>query len=172
MTTPNETADIITRRLLEGFRQAMAGRGVKFYALELGLNHETLLHKVEPDNLKDALTLRQVVRLLAMVDAGQVMRPLAESLGGQWLTLPDVSTVGEDVFRLVTETAKEFGDWSNALLAGADPNSPGGTSYTEAELDDCERELDEMVSKARAALAATRSRKAQPAEVFHLKKRG
>ena len=172
MTTPNETADIITRRLLQGFRQAMAGRGVKFYALELGLNHETLLHKVEPDNLKDALTLRQVVRLLAMVDAGQVMRPLAESLGGQWLTLPDASAVGQDVHRAMTEAIKEVGDISAALLAGSDPTSPGGTRYTEAELDVVDKELDEAVAKLRQAVAAARARKVVPAGVVHMKKQG
>lgn len=158
--TPKERADRLAERLLKALRTAMAERGVKHYAGELGLRHESLLHKIEPENPADALTLRQLLHLLVLVDVGAVMRPVAAELGGQWLTIPSADQVGGCLHRLMSEASREFGRVANVLIAATDPDSPGGSDWTDEELDALEREADAANDKLHLIVAAARRRKA------------
>jgi hypothetical protein len=160
--TPREQADRILDRILKALRGAMADRGVKFYAQEIGVSHASLLHKIEPENTGDALTLRQFALLLVLLPAGEVMRPLAAELGGMWFSLPPASQVGADLHRLMTEAAAEFGDVSRSLLDGTDPNGPGGVAWTDGEIDRLERETDEAVAKFKQIIEAARRNRAAP----------
>jgi len=158
--TPNDNAERVLNRLLLALRQAMAGRGVKWFADEIGLRHDTLLHKIEPDNRSDMLTLRQLVRLLVRIDAGAVMRPLAAELGGQWITVPAADRVGADLHRLMSEASREFGQVAEALLAGSDPGGPAGADWTDEECDALERKADQANDKLHRIVASARQRKA------------
>jgi hypothetical protein len=158
--TPNDHAERVLDRLLTALRAAMAPRGVKWFAGEIGLRHDTLLHKTDPSNPADMLTLRQFLRLVVRVDAGAVMRPVAAELGGQWITVPSPERIGADLHRLMTEASREFGRVANVLIAATDPDSPGGSDWTDEELDALEREADAANDKLHLIVAAARRRKA------------
>jgi len=157
-----EKAQRLQERLLTGLRAAMrAGDGAKYYAGELGISHHALLNKTDPDNMSDALTVEQLSRLLlAVPDPGLALRPALEVVGGLYISAPPAARVGADLHRLMTEASREFGDIAEALLTATDPDSPGGALWTDAELDNLERQADQARGKIAALITAARARKA------------
>jgi len=178
---PTETSYEKAQRFIEalksGLRLAMKPRSVKHYAGELGLDHKTLLNKTDPDNCSDTLTLEQAARLLVSVpDHGLAMRPAASVLGGQYFSLNLKGNVPDNIHRSFTQIGIEMGEFGQALVDGADPDSPGGTSYTTEELNKVDAEADDLYSAIKAAVAAAREHAAQCAEeetnVAQLRRKG
>ena len=160
--TPREQAQQVEHALLRDLRAATADRGVKWYAAELGVGHETLLHKLGPDEEGHHLTLRQALLLLVLADPAPVLRGLAREFGGQYLAPPDAGRVGSDLHRLMAEAVRELGEVSDAMLKATDAHGPGGSAWTDGELEELERQaqdvrerMDRIVEAARVQRVAT-----------------
>lgn len=160
--TPNETAGRLEDEVTRALRVAMAGRGVKWFAGELGHRAETLHHKIDPEDSGHRLTWRDFFRILVRLeDKAGVMIALARGADG-YFTLGGDPPAGANLDGLFLEAADEFGDVAKAIRAARDPAGPGGQGWSLEELDRLEREGAEAAAKLRQVVAAARIAAARP----------
>lgn len=134
-------ADAVIKSAAKGAMDA--GFGAKWFAAEMGLAHETLLHKLQPNGDRNLHTreLWESLHLAGPEAARPVLEAIAQEFAGVFVPLPapspNPSAGAESLQHLLLVAAAEFGKVVQAFLEASDPRGPGGSRFTRAEWERC-----------------------------------
>lgn len=126
--------------------------GAKALAAAMGVQHKTLLNKVNPNQSSHHLSLHEALRLMLVTKDTRVMDALADALGGQFICSPDVAQGDPKLMQDLAEMTLRFGELMREVA-----NDIADTVISNNELARIEKEADQLRSALHRLLGDLRS---------------
>ena len=124
--------------------------GTAALALRMGVNPNTLAHKVDPSKETHVLGLKEALMMQKFSGDKRITHAMCSALGGVFIEIS--SNESGSSLAQVSNMISEFGETINEMQKA----SSDGV-VTENEMDRCEKEVAELFSAANAALRSLRS---------------